>query len=104
MLTFLRFIYFFDESSVVYISSNKSIPSIETYYCQITQVDARPHGASTPRSSLAFQRSIFSRYVLACGLINCGERKSLFGENIATAFYLEVPNSTNAALLFSLLS
>ena len=36
MLTFLRFIYFFDDSS------NKSIPSIETYYCQITQVNASP--------------------------------------------------------------
>ena len=35
MLTFLRFVYFFDDSS------NKSIPSIETDYCQITQVDAR---------------------------------------------------------------
>ena len=30
-------VYFFDNSS------NKSIPSIETFYCQITPVDARAH-------------------------------------------------------------
>ena len=28
-------IYFFDDSS------DKSIPSIETYFCQITQIDAK---------------------------------------------------------------